>query len=373
MAATALGTLFRGRGVRTWFDARGELLRAVDGVDFEVPRGGALGVVGESGSGKTQLFLSVLGLTSGLPGIVAGTAEFDGLDLLEGIEDFIRLDPSGRGFEALDTGGWRRRHQSRTKRLESRVSLLFQEPRSALLPYWTVQKHFKAVLAPAPDWRARAEAAIGELGFVDPGRVLGALPEELSGGEAQRVMLALSMVLHPDLLIADEPTTAVDAVSQTLILDRLVAMRRDPDFSLVIISHDLAVVKLLAGPVMVMFRGRVVERLHVDDVRGLESELTLADEAGSAPEDDRPHHHHPYTRELLLSQASRAAGLPIVVDGGGHGELEAVSSGCRYRGRCQLFRGTTLDPAVRTRCESDEPELREIGPDRSIACWAVAP
>lgn len=342
--------------LRTWFDTPRGMVKAVDGACLEVRGGSAMGVVGESGSGKTQLFLSVFGLSWGSPGLIAGKATALGVDLLDGLEGFVRIDVRNGATELRKVeGAWRRRHERALRRVRRRVGFVFQESKAALVPYWTVARHFRALPAEAGDpgetgWRERGEAALARLGFVRPRDLLDAFPEQLSGGEAQRVMLALTVARGPTLLIADEPTSSVDAVSQGRILDQIGSIADAPGRSLVIISHDPAVVRLLSRRLVVLFRGAVVERLTAE----LMEELP-ADEL------------HPYTCELRESQRSRA--LDRAIEPGIRvGLTDDVHVGCRYRSRCSLY--PRIATELKRQCENRVPPLVDITPDHAIACWA---
>lgn len=346
------------RDLRTWFDTPRGIVKAVDGACVDVRAGGAMGVVGESGSGKTQLFLSVFGLSWGSPGLIAGKATALGVDLLDGLDEFVHLDVRNGTSELRKAeGAWGRRHERALREVRGRVGFIFQESKASLVPYWTVARHFRALSVDAPDegetsWRERSEGVLARLGFVRPRGVLGAFPEQLSGGEAQRVMLALTVARDPTLLIADEPTSSVDAVSQGRILDQIGSIADAPGRSLVIISHDPAVVRLLSRRLVVLFRGAVVERLTTE----------LMDEL---PADEL----HPYTCELRESQRARARDRAIE-PGIPDGLADEVDVGCPYRGRCSLY--PRLATELQSQCENRAPRLVEITPDHAIACWAKA-
>jgi len=255
--------LLRVRDLRVGFSGEEGTAWPVDGVSFGLARGGALGIVGESGSGKSLTALSVLGLTRTAPGAhVSGCIEFEGRDLLAVPEPRLR---EIRGNE---------------------IAMVFQDPLSSLHPLYRIGAQIvEAIRAHRPLPKARARARAIELlelvGIPDPARRVDAYPHELSGGQRQRAMIAMALANEPKLLLADEPTTALDVTVQAQILDLLVRLRRELSMALVFVTHDLGVVAEVADEVLVMQRGRIVER------------------ASAAKLFDSP--THPYTRRLLAA------------------------------------------------------------------------
>ncbi len=299
-------------------------LRAVDGISFQVPRGATVGLVGESGSGKSVTALSVLGLLPKPFGRVAsGSIRFDGKELAQADETTLRA-VRGQG-----------------------VGMIFQEPMTALNPVFTVgmqiaeavQAHRKVSNKEA---RARAIELLERVGIAAPRERVDAYPHELSGGMRQRVMIAIALASEPRLLIADEPTTALDVTIQAQILDLLSDLQRDLGMSILLITHDLGVVSEHTDRVVVMYAGKIVE----------ESETS---ELFSEP-------LHPYTNGLLESVPSyvgnlgksRLTAIPGLVP-----DLRHLPQGCRFQDRCRL---------VSDECRSAEPVLREIVPGRRAAC-----
>ncbi len=345
--------------LRCWFQTPGGMVRAVEGVSLTVPDGQALGVVGESGSGKSQTFFSVLGLTHGWPGVVGGRANLRGRELLDGLDSHVTWSTGGDGQTPVFGRGHSRwaaeRRLALAPALGSDVAMLFQDPRRSLVPYWTVGRHLTEVVrrhGAGADTPASVRALLSEYGFRQPERILAAFPGQLSGGEAQRVMLAMTVALRPKLLVADEPTTALDALNQAAVLETLVRMHEASPMSMVLISHDLAVIRRVVGHVVVFFGGRVVERAPV--------EVLLGD--GEVP-------RHPYSAALREGQRRRAAALPI------HGSptVSVVSAdreaGCPYHVRCELR--PRLAAPSQARCRGEAPTERRVGPQHSIACWGV--
>lgn len=332
-------------------------VRAVDGVSLQLLQGRRLGVVGESGSGKTQTFSSLFGLSEGSPGIIAGRAQFNDMELLDGLDRFVYRAATETQHQAgqvlKDVPGWNRHHQAQMATLLGRdVAMMFQDPRRALIPYWTIERHLRDVLArrnqsDAPD--ASPAATLAALGFRDTARILGSYPEQLSGGEAQRALLAISVAMRPQLLVADEPTTGLDTVNQVRALDALLQAHASGTFALVLISHDLAVVDAMVDDIVVMFAGRVVERAPAALIR------EAADDGV-----------HPYTSALRESQRRRAIGDAINPTAYKE-RLERSPHGCAYHARCPLK--PRLAAAAQHRCASEAPSLEPVGDGHAVACW----
>ena len=311
------------RGLRTHFHTDRGLFRAVDGIDFSVGRGRTVGLVGESGCGKSVTSLSVMGLVASPPGQVEAEAIlFEGRDVL--------------GLSADE----RRRLRS------SKMSMIFQEPMTSLNPVHTIgQQIVEAILAHTTLSPQAAKArAIDMLELV---RIPSAkqrvddYPHLLSGGMRQRVMIAMALSCEPALLIADEPTTALDVTIQAQILDLLQDLQRRLGMAMLIITHDLGVIAEIADEVVVMYAGKIVESAPVASL--------FADP------------QHPYTIGLLGS-------IPrIEVDRERLSTIEgSVPSpnnqpkGCRFAPRCPF-----ADP----RCHLEPPPLRDLGPEHRVACW----
>jgi oligopeptide/dipeptide ABC transporter ATP-binding protein len=298
-------------------------VHAVRGVDLSVERGRVLGVVGESGSGKTVSMLAVLGL---LPASaeVAGSVRYDGKELLG-------LAPA----ELRKLRG-------------ARVGMIFQDPRTSLNPVVSVGHQIAEGIrvhhhdVSRKEANRRAAELLGLVGIPQPAKRARDYPHQFSGGMCQRVMIAMAVANDPDVLIADEPTTALDVTIQAQILDLLRDIRRDKGVAIVIISHDLGVVAGLADEVAVMYAGRVVERGPVDVVYG--------------------NPRHPYTRGLLASipRLTTAVHSRLVSIEGGAPSLVHLPPGCAFAPRC---------PYAQDRCRQDDPRLRAVeGLDHLAAC-----
>jgi peptide/nickel transport system ATP-binding protein/oligopeptide transport system ATP-binding protein len=300
--------------------ARG-IVRAVDGVSLSLARGATLGLVGESGSGKSVTSLAIVRLLEENARIARGEVWFDGRNL-------AALPES----ELQDIRG-------------DRIAMIFQEPSTSLNPVFTVG--FQIVeairlhrgLGRREAW-AEAVEALRLVEIPDPERRVRAYPHELSGGMKQRVMIAIALSCRPELLIADEPTTALDVTIQAQVLALLRDLKRRLGMSMILITHDLGVVANEADEVAILYAGRVVERAPV-------SELFRAPA-------------HPYTVGLLESlprlreRHERLSAIPGVVP-----DPSRLPSGCRFRDRC---------PRAQARCAAEDPPLREIAPGRLVAC-----
>jgi peptide/nickel transport system ATP-binding protein len=308
------------RDLVTEFATERGVVRAVDGVSFEIPARGTLGVVGESGSGKSVTALSIMRLVASPPGrIASGHIRYAGKDLLGLAPDAMRAI---RG---------------------NRIAMIFQEPMTSLNPVYTVGAQVgEAVRLHQGKSRAEARTIAIEMfrlvGIPSPEERVDAYPHQLSGGMRQRVMIAMALACKPDLLIADEPTTALDVTIQAQILELLKSLQRELGMSILLITHDLGVVAETCDEVVVMYAGRVVER------------------AATATLFASPRHH--YTAGLLRSVPSYGDGAPA----SDHGRLQEIEGmvpslwelpvGCKFVDRC---------PAAQDRCRHEEPALVQLG------------
>jgi peptide/nickel transport system ATP-binding protein len=306
--------------LRTHFFTRQGVVKAVDGVSFEVAPGKILGLVGESGSGKSVTGFSIMGLVDPPGEIVAGKIRLKGTDL-----------------RALSQSEWQAIRGNR-------IAMIFQDPMMTLNPVLRIDTQMiEAVRAHArvsnETARARACAALARVGIPSPDERLRAYPHQFSGGMRQRVAIAIAMLNKPDLIIADEPTTALDVTIQAQILAEVQQLCRESGTALVWITHDLAVIAGLADAVCVMYAGRIVEEGTVDQV--LDAPL------------------HPYTRGLLDSVPSRnARGAPLKQIPGMTPPLLNLPSGCPFRSRCSRASEICLT----------EPPLFEIE-GRHVRCF----
>jgi oligopeptide/dipeptide ABC transporter ATP-binding protein len=297
------------------------VVRAVDGVSLCVPRGGAVGLVGESGSGKSMTGFSVLRLfPTARARIVRGRIRLAGCDLL-----------------ALDDEAMRRVRGGE-------IAMVFQDPATFLNPVLPVGRQVAEAYAMRGGWpraRERALEALALVGLPDPDRLYHRFPHELSGGMRQRVVIAMATVCRPLLLIADEPTTALDVTIQAQILELLARLRRELGMALLLITHDLGIVAEVCETVAVMYAGRIVESGPADRVFAQPG--------------------HPYTQGLLASALSVEEVRPITrVMEGTVPDLAALPRGCRFHPRC---------PFVMDRCRTDDPPDLTLGPGHVAACW----
>ncbi|MFB7177835.1 ABC transporter ATP-binding protein [Streptomyces sp. NPDC056257] len=329
MAADTAAPLLEVRDLRVTFTTERGTVRAVDSIGFTVEAGRTLGIVGESGSGKSVTSLAVMGLHR-------GTARVGGS---------VRL--SGQELTTLSE-----RELSRVR--GRRIAMIFQDPLSSLHPYYTVGEqiaehfrvHFKAGRAAA---RKRAVDMLGEVGIPEPARRAGEYPHQFSGGMRQRAMIAMALACEPDLLIADEPTTALDVTVQAQILELIARIQQERGLGVVMITHDLGVVARVAHEVLVMYGGRAAEQAPADEL--------FADPA------------HPYTRGLLdsLPRLDTADDEPLPFIPGSPPSLLAPAPGCAFAPRC---------PRAAARCTDVRPEPAAYGdgPERTVAChFAGAP
>ncbi len=312
------------KGLRTEFRTGGSSFAAVDGISFSLAPGETLGIVGESGCGKSVTSLSIMRLVPNPPGrITAGEIRLEGRNLLELPESDMR---AVRGDD---------------------IAMIFQEPMTSLNPVQTVgDQIIEAVQLHRPlnasNARARALEMLRLVKIPSPETRLDEYPHQLSGGMRQRVMIAMALACDPKLLIADEPTTALDVTIQAQILDLLRDLRERTGAAIMLITHDLGVVAELAHRVIVMYAGRIVEEAPVD--------LLFADP------------QHPYTLGLLGSIPrlgsdgdERLTAIEGVVP-----NPYALPPGCRFSPRC---------PLADARCQAEQPSLREIAPGHRTACW----
>ncbi|QII87127.1 ABC transporter ATP-binding protein [Bordetella hinzii] len=314
-------TLLEVRGLRTAFHTEAGAWPAVDGVDLTVKRGEIVGLVGESGSGKSVTGFSLLGLIDPPGEVVEGEIRFKGTDLRKlGEEQMRQL----RG---------------------NRIAMIFQDPLMTLNPVLKVgEQMLEAILThenvPRQQALERCREALAMVGIPSPEKRLNAYPHEFSGGMRQRVAIAIAMLNRPDLIICDEPTTALDVTIQGQILYRMQEICREHQTALIWITHDLGVVAELADKVAVMYAGRIVEAGPVNDVL------------------DSP--RHPYTRGLLDSMPAQSQpGSRLHQINGMAPSLSARPSGCAFRPRC---------PNVIPRCTEQPPAATHEGP-RSFRCY----
>ena len=314
------------KGLKTHFFTEDGIVKAVDGVDFNIKRGEILGLVGESGCGKSVTALSIMQLIVKPGKIIEGEISFGDLNLRElSVEDIQDI----RG---------------------NKISMIFQQPQSSLNPVITIGDQLAEVFEIHSDMDQEEiwEKSINLLrivGIPDPEQKANAYPHEMSGGQAQRVMIAMALAMRPALLIADEPTTALDVTIQAQILDLIRDLRNQMHTAVIMITHDLGVIAEIADWVAVMYAGQIMEQ------------------AGVAPLFEKP--LHPYTRGLINS-------IPVlgetkhrleVIDGVVP-NLVDLPPGCNFAPRCRarIRHGLTI-------CDHQKPPLDLVLPNHSVRCW----
>ena len=314
------------RNLRTYFYTEDGVVKAVDGVDLEVRRGEVLGLVGESGCGKSVASFSIMRLV-GIPGrIESGEVWFEGRNLLE--------------LSEVEMGRVR----------GNQISMIFQQPVSCLNPVYRAGEQVAEVLqihqgmSKKAAWD-RAVELLKMVGIPEPEKRAMSFPHELSGGMAQRVMIAMALACAPQLLIADEPTTALDVTIQAQILDLMRELRSKVETSIILITHDMGVISEMAERVAVMYAGRIVEQTTVTDLF------------------DDP--IHPYTRGLLASiPVLGVVQERLAVIKGTVPNLINLPPGCKFAPRCEARIKHNLSI-----CTEQDPPLVEYKPGHKVRCW----
>jgi peptide/nickel transport system ATP-binding protein len=344
------------KNLRTYFDSSKGIVRAVDGASYSVGRGEFLCLIGESGCGKSVSALSLLGLVDGIPGIVDGEIFFDGGNILEGLRDVCSLSLNDGAVRVeKDVNRWRRMHRERVAGIRGkRIGMIFQDPVSSLNPLFTAGDHIAEALRlrekglSKKACRDRAIEWLGHVKIKNPEEVVHAYPFHLSGGMCQRVMIATALAASPDLLIADEPTTALDATVQLEILELLKSIQKEFNLAILFITHDISIATHFADSIAVMYAGKVVEKGPVSNVFAREG-------------------NHPYT-DGLLRAAMKVSGEASVQSfiSGSPPDATNYPSGCPFHPRCNAME-TLPDNGERCRRE-DAPEVA-IAKGHMVRCW----
>ncbi len=302
------------------------LLKAVDQISFEIKKGRVLGIVGESGSGKTVTALALMNLLN-----ESKNVERDGEIWLEG-----RNISDAKPHEWEEIRG-------------EKIAMVFQDPMTSLNPFLSVGRQLSEVLEAHGSWSKKdiLERVLGmleQVGFYEPKKRLSQYPHELSGGMRQRIMLAMALLCKPRLLIADEPTTALDVTTQTQVLQLLLEQKQKTDMSILLVSHDLGVVAGVADDVAVMYAGKMVE-------------MNSCEELFSNP-------RHPYTKALLRSipklHEKERGTLETIA--GTPPSLTCLPQGCSFHPRCSL---------ATKKCQEEVPTTRFFDPFGRVDCWEV--
>ncbi|MEE9199993.1 MAG: ABC transporter ATP-binding protein [Candidatus Brocadiales bacterium] len=318
------GPLLRVKDLKTYFFVHPEIVRAVDGVSFDIKGGRTLAVVGESGCGKSAMGLSILRLVPRPPGkIVGGQIRFKGKTRLLALPE--KAMRRIRGDE---------------------ISMIFQDPLSSLNPLMTIgEQVMETILLHTSRGKRKARDDITEMfarvGLPDPEEKFSSFPFELSGGMRQRVMIAMALACNPALLIADEPTTALDVTIQAQIIALLKRLQRETGMAVLLITHNLGIVAEIADDVAVMYAGKLVEYASVRALFGRKL--------------------HPYTRGLFKSLPQLSSrGKKLYSIAGFVPDMARLPRGCRFEPRC---------PDVHDRCRKKEPELKDVSGPHKVACW----
>jgi len=338
MAAEVQPTLLSVRDLKTYFYQDEGMVKAVDGVSFDLYSGGTLGIVGESGCGKSVTARSILGIVDRPGRIVDGEIRFRRQAVTRvgdanRVVDLAKLPPNGPDIRAIRG---------------AEIALIFQEPMSSFSPVHTIGSQIdEAIMLHQQVDRRRAREKTIEMlrrvGVSSPEQRVDQLSNQLSGGLRQRAMIAMALSCHPTLLIADEPTTALDVTTQSQILDLMRQLQREDGMAIMLITHDLGVVAEMATDVAVMYLGRVVEQAPVDEIF-------------HAP-------RHPYTQGLLRSiprmrSRSRERLNPIA---GVVPHPYDRPTGCPFHPRCPQF--------MPGRCDAEEPTLQPVGDKHTVSCF----
>ena len=310
-----------------FFSSKKSSVTAINEISFHIDKGEILGLVGESGCGKSVTSLSIMRLLNFTSGkVTKGEVIFEGQDLQQLPEKEMRTIRGGK------------------------MSMIFQEPMSSLNPAMRIDKQMIEGIRLHTDLtkeqaRERAAKILQQVGIPDPERVLKNYPHQLSGGMSQRVMIAMAMSCNPELLIADEPTTALDVTIQAQILDLMKKIQQEEGMSILLITHDLGVVAETCSRVIVMYAGEIVEEAPVDILFN--------------------HPSHPYTVGLIASVPKLGSGVKVLPSiPGSVPDLSMLPKGCRFAPRCKY---------ATERCHNEEPSLFEVSPQQKCRCWLAEP
>jgi len=351
--------------LRTYFYLRGKqaFIRAVDGVNLEIEKGATLGIVGESGSGKSVTAMSIMGLISATPGVITGKIELknDNIkkNLLQGLKDYVKINMStGKIMEVYkDNVGWQKKIDRLMHKIRGReISMIFQNPKVSMNPFSTIGRQITESITLTTKTKNRNEAKERALYWLErvkidsPSLRYNNNPYGLSGGMCQRAMIAMALSSEPSLLIADEPTTGLDATIQSKIVDLLAELKSTVAVTTMLISHDINVIRELSDKVAVMYGGTVLEHGPARDVLSAGYE-----------------YKHPYTEALLASipneQHIREKGYLQAIKGDVLDTIN-IPGGCRFHDRCEM-----ITNKIKERCENHEPDLKDISLKHKVRCW----
>ena len=359
------GPVLKIENLRTYFYTRSKqaFSRAVDGVDLELAKGETLGIVGESGSGKSVTALSTMGLVTAGPGVITGKVglKTDRVqkNLLRDITDYVRItEKNGRILEvSKDNRGWQKHVDRITRGVRGKeIAMIFQNPKASMNPFSSVGRQIREAIMLNTSIKNPREAKERALHWLEQVKIDSPRlrydnnPFGLSGGMCQRAMIAMALSAEPSVLIADEPTTGLDATIQSKIVNLLAELKSSVGVTTLLISHDIDVIKTLSDKVAVMYGGRVLEY-------GPSKEIL------STPDNEK----HPYTAALMAS-------IPTPAQIKEKSYLQAIKgdvidtihlpAGCRFYSRCRQ-----VTDEIEEQCRSREPDLRPIGTHTKVRCW----
>jgi len=360
-----MDSLLKVENLKTYFYSKrsGRFIRSVDDVSFEIRPGETFGLVGESGSGKSVSALSVMGLVRDEPGILGGKVLYkqNGKEqnLLEGLPGHVKFREKNGEINKLakDNVAWLKSHDAMLQPLRGRkFSMIFQNPKSSMNPYFTIgdqiiesvmwgcRKSKKEARQQAVEWLQRV--------YIDlPERRMKEYSFNLSGGMCQRAMIAMALACKPKLLIADEPTTGLDATIQSVIVDLLLELKRELNVAIMLITHNIEVISRLSDYVGVMYAGRIMESGP--------STTVLKGQRGKK--------NHPYTIGLLESLPSEEqvkGGARLKAIAGDVPDVTDLPRGCKFYPRCAL-----KTAKIDKKCLTQEPPLAKVGKAHMCRCW----
>ena len=322
--------LIRIENLKTYFFSREGTVKAVDGLNFDINRGETLGIAGESGCGKSVTAQSILRIVPKNGRIVKGNILFN---LNNELLDLVKLDPEGKEIRNI-----------RGKE----IAMIFQEPMTSFSPLYTIGNQIREVIVlhqncSRKEARDKTLELLYKVGMPKPDQTIDSYPFNLSGGMRQRAMVAMALSCHPGLLIADEPTTAVDVTIQAQVLELIKELQRDLKMALMIITHDLAVIAELADKVLIMYLGKGVEYASVEELFY--------------------NPKHPYTKGLLASIPKLGEGSVQKIEpiSGSVPSPYEMPSGCLFHPRCSHF--------IAGLCDKEEPPLIEVKPNHKVSCF----